>query len=104
MKGLLIGLMIVIILISAGFFGYKYYSRTKVNAPAAENSPTVKLSGMIQKAKGDDYNFIIIANGKSTGVSSYTLKFDTYVGKNVEITGQYSGSTLYVDTIALDSN
>ncbi len=40
-----------------------------------------------------------IPGGATTGIDSYTQKFDAYVGQKISVTGQYSGTTLFVDTL-----
>lgn len=100
MKGLFIGFILLVILMTLGYFGFRALSLKSIKQPSYTTSP-VTLTGVLQKAKGEDYNFIIIGGGKSTGVASYSVKLDEYVGKNVEITGQYSGTTLYADHLKL---
>lgn len=69
------------------------------------SSPTVQqkavnttLTGTITKAGG---KFYISSVGQATKeLDSYTVKLDDYVGKKVSVTGQYSGITLFVDTVS----
>jgi len=35
-----------------------------------------------------------------TQLDSYTQKFDAFVGKKISVTGQYSGTTLFVDVVS----
>lgn len=40
-------------------------------------------------------------SGKVTQIDSYTKSFDQYNGDMVSVTGQYSGTTLFVDTVTI---
>lgn len=71
------------------------------SAPAA---PTVEkkalnttLRGTITKA-GQKY-FLKSPGQATTELDSYTVKLDLFVDKTVSVTGQYSGTTLFVDTV-----
>lgn len=107
MKAFLIGVVFLII-VSAGAFVYlKYFyvspaqTGTKVYTTAA-----VTKTGVLQKTNvaGSDFTHVLISSDpaqKSIGVASYTLSLDSYIGKQVSVTGQYSGDTLYADTVAV---
>jgi len=43
--------------------------------------------------------FIDEGNGKSTEVTSRKVDLGEYIGQEVEVTGEFSGTTLYVDEI-----
>jgi hypothetical protein len=101
MKGLFAGLVILLIMGGAAFFGLKYLSsRSEQYTPAQSfKTVTTKLTGIVQRSKGDDYDFVIYGEGKSTGITSYTVKLEDYVGKKIEAEGQYSGTTFYTDQV-----
>lgn len=66
--------------------------------PELENkNQEVVLSGLLTHP-GDLY-LITTNSGKIQDLESYTINFDDYVGKNVEVTGEYSGNTLFVTEI-----
>ena len=70
-------------------------------APEAviQKAVNTTLSGTITSSSGK--YFIGGAGQAPTELGSYTVKLEEYVGKNVKVTGQYSGTTLFVDTIQL---
>jgi len=104
-------LFILVILLATGIGSSLYYLNISGSNPTGtteqtESSPVVQepgtkttLTGTVLKATGDDYQHIIISGGKSTGIASQTISLDNYVTKKVSVTGQYSGTTLYVDTV-----
>ena len=99
MKAFIIGLFVVILLGGAGYFGYQYllHKTPEAQAPAAQNST---LTGTLLTGKGDDYQYVLLdTTGKTTGVTSQTVQLGDYVNKKVEVSGSFSGSTLYVYTL-----
>ncbi len=69
------------------------------SAPVAqEKAVNTTLTGTVTK---NGAKFFIQPTGKpTTELDSYTVKLEQYVGKKVSVTGQYSGTTLFVDTVA----
>jgi uncharacterized lipoprotein YajG len=55
------------------------------------------ITGQIVKS-GERFS-IIDSTGKQTEIESYKVSFDAFDGKTVEVTGQYSGDTLFVANI-----
>lgn len=55
------------------------------------------ISGLLVKV-GDTYN-IVGVDGKHTEVDSYKIDLSEYVNKQVVLTGQYSGDTLFVGSV-----
>ncbi len=99
MKGFLISIIFLVILGVAGYFGFKYFIQGKGSETTQYKSTPVSLSGVLQATTGDDYSHALLTGGKLTGVASYSVNLDDYVGQKVEVTGQYSGTTLYADSI-----
>lgn len=99
MKTFLVSLLVLVVLGGAGFMGYKYLvNKAPVSQPAAQQNSM--LSGTLLPGKGDDYQFVLLdASGKTTGVTSQTVQLGEFVNKKVEVTGSFSGSTLYVYTL-----
>ena len=65
--------------------------------PKSEAAVTTTLSGSITSNGGKYY---IGGPGQPPKeLDSYTIKLENYVGKTVKVTGQYSGTTLFVDTV-----
>lgn len=72
-------------------------STTPNTTVVPEKAVNTTLSGAVSKTGG---KFFIQPTGKpTTELDSYTVKLDQYVGKKVSVTGQYSGTTLFVDTV-----
>ncbi|OGG28936.1 hypothetical protein A2973_01375 [Candidatus Gottesmanbacteria bacterium RIFCSPLOWO2_01_FULL_49_10] len=103
MKGFVVGLLLFFLLGFGGFFVYqKFFSKPATPTTSFQTTATTKV-GVLQKATSasSDYSHILLSEGKSVGVAGPSVNLDSYVGKKVEIIGQYSGTTLYVDTVKL---
>lgn len=101
MKAFIIVLVVVAVLGVGGVMGYRYLSSKgagqTAGTPQTQNST---LTGRVMPGKGDDYSYVLLdAKGKTTGIVSQTLDLSVFVRKNVEVTGSFSGTTLYVYTI-----
>ncbi len=70
--------------------------QTPILAVEEKRGDTTK-SGMLLK-KGDTY-FIQSPAGEMDEVESYAVELSDFVGKQVTVTGQYSGDTLFVGKI-----
>jgi len=102
MKAFLTGI-VVLVLVAAGAFVYlKYYSPSPTDPEATiyKTAPVTKR-GELRKTNvaASDFTHVLMADGSSVGVASYSLNLDDYIGRKVEVTGQYSGTTLYADII-----
>jgi hypothetical protein len=103
MKGFLFGILFLILVGVGGFFWLKYSSQSPADSQTYKTE-AITRTGKLQKSattEGVDYTHQIISGGTYYGVNSYSLKLDEYVGKNVEATGQNSGTTLYIDSITV---
>ena len=60
-------------------------------------SPMKTIKGTI-RAVGNSF-LVDESNGKNTEVTSRKIDLGKYVGQEVELTGEFSGTTLYVDEI-----
>lgn len=98
MKNFVVTLVVLALLGGAGYAGYAFLT-SQQTAKTPTMTKAVTLTGTLQAGKGDDYDFVILSNGKITGVATYKLKLDQYVGKKVTVEGQYSGTTMYADSI-----
>ncbi len=104
MKNYIVGIGIVLVLGAAGFVGYRYLtsqaSPSQAPASGSVESTTDTVTGLLKPGKGDDYSYILITDsGKTVGIASQTTDLAQYVNKRIEITGSYSGTTLYAYTI-----
>ena len=86
--------------------GYIYFLKAGSRSPIKDQSINRKainttITGVLSKASpgSGDYTHLVTVKDKVVGVSSYSISLDTYVGKAVSITGQYSGTTLYADVV-----
>ena len=100
MKAFLAGLVFLAVVVVGGFFWLKYVYKAP-NDSQVYKTAAITRTGVLQKSTvaGADFTHVIVAEGKSWGAASYGLNLDTYVGKSVEVTGQNSGTTLYIDTV-----
>lgn len=97
MKGFLVGIIVLVILGLFGFFALKNFQKSYVTPGS---SAQVTLVGVLQPISGNDqYSYLIVVNGQTIGVASTRLNLKQYEGKKVQITGQYSGTTIYADQI-----
>lgn len=101
MKAFLIGIVFIVILGFGAYFGLKYFYKPSGGSQIYKTQSVTK-TGELRKTNvaGSDFTHVLInPSQKSLGVASYTLSLDDYIGKQVEVTGQYSGDTLYADTV-----
>ena len=101
MKTFLISLTVLVILGIGGYFGYQYISRSSMSSPATTEIPVVTKTGMVQKLSksGDDYTHMLKTTDSLIKLNSYTVSLDLYANKTVTVEGQYSGDTLFVDSV-----
>lgn len=62
----------------------------------AEERPGVTIKGKLVQAAG---KYFLQSGGKDTEVTSRRIDLMQWVGKEVEVHGEYSGTTLYLDSI-----
>ena len=99
MKALGIGLILLIVVGIAGFLGFQYLSH-QTQTPVTTTSQNATVTGLLLPGKGDDYSYILlVTKGKTIGIASQKIDLSVYANKNVEITGSYSGTTLYAYTV-----
>lgn len=100
MKFILI--LITLVFLAAGGVGaYIYLSNQTVQTAKKEAAKPTQLTGTIQKVlePGVEYTHLLKTKDSIVSLNSYTQKLDDFIGETVEVTGQYSGTTLYVDSI-----
>ncbi len=103
MKAFLWGLVFFVIVGAGGFVYLKYVYKSGPSTGSYKTEAVTK-TGELRKTNvpGSDFTHVLInPSEKSVGVASYSLNLDDYIGKKVSVTGQYSGDTLYADTITL---
>jgi hypothetical protein len=65
-------------------------------ADVATESPVVTIRGKVMVA-GEKVS--IVEGAKTTEITSRKLDLKQYNGKEVEVTGEFSGTTLFVDSV-----
>lgn len=100
MKAFIIGLVVLSMVVIGGYVGLKYVGSQKQPQSSYKTESVAKI-GVIQTGKGDDYTHLLVSEGTSIGLASYTVKLDDYLGKKVQVQGQFSGTTLYADSVAV---
>lgn len=99
MKAFLAGIVVLILLAAGGFFAYKYFG-SRASSTQTTTQVERTLTGILQKIQSTgEYSHVINVGGKLTGVTSSTVDLTPYEGKNVRVTGQYSGTTMYADKV-----
>lgn len=61
-----------------------------------EERPGVTLTGTVVQAAG---KYFLQTNGKDTEITSRRIDLMPFVGKSVEVHGEFSGTTLYLDSV-----
>ncbi|MCX6791814.1 MAG: hypothetical protein NT149_02140 [Candidatus Gottesmanbacteria bacterium] len=102
MKAFLIGIIFLVIVGVGAYVGLKYFYKPTAGSQTFKTAVITK-TGILQKSTiaQSDFTHVIVSSGASVGVASYTLNLDDYIGKNVSVTGQFSGDTLYADSITI---
>ncbi len=106
----LIILLVFIVLLAGG--GYLYVNKAK---QAAKNKGQVNDSGVSQQHQLEDKKgqtskvgtlqaqdvswMLVDDNGNYEVIETYSVDFASYEGQLVEVTGKYSGDTLFVSEI-----
>jgi hypothetical protein len=103
MKTFLVFLFLCI-LVGGGYVGYHYLMKSGGSGtagPSRTAAAPVTKTGVVQKLTkpGDDYTHMLKTSEGLIKLNSYSVKLDQYVNKNVTVTGQYSGSTLFADSV-----
>ena len=105
MKAFLIGIAFLALVLGGAYIYLKFfYQAPSQTGTQIYKTAAVTKTGTLQKTNvaGSDFTHVLISTDpsqKSIGVASYTLNLDDYIGKQISVTGQYSGDTLYADTV-----
>jgi len=103
MKAFLVGLVFLVVVVAGGYVYLKYFY-TSGSGTGQYKTAAITKTGELRKTNvaGSDFTHVLlIPSEKSVGVASYNLNLDDYIGKHVSVTGQYSGDTLYADTVQI---
>ncbi len=102
MKTFLLSVFIIIIAISLAVYGFKYWqaaSQKNGEPPIIlQNTLTGVLEPILSNA---EYSDVIVSGDKSIGVTSSTINLRPYEHHKVKIIGEYSGTTMYADSITI---
>jgi hypothetical protein len=102
MKAFLMGIIFLVIVGAGAYVGLKYFYKPTTGLKSFKTAAITK-TGILQKStiSQSDFTHVIVSSGESVGVASYTLNLDDYIGKKVSVTGQFSGDTLYAESISI---
>lgn len=101
MKAFLIALIILILTISAAVFGFKYWQQQSEKGQAPIQLQK-SISGVLQPIPSTgEYSDVISVNGQLVGVTSNTVNLKPYENKKVKVVGEYSGNTMYADSVTI---
>lgn len=82
---------------NGGNSGVKNNTETTLPQNAESKNQSFTVTGKIS-GSGGKY-FVTNSSGKSQEMESYSIDFESYVGKTVTVTGQFSGDTLFVTKV-----
>ena len=101
MKTVLVSLIILALLALGAYFGFQYLKKSSTSYPKNINQNlTVTKTGTLTKVtNGTDYTHLLNTGTESVKINSYTVKLLDFENQKVTVTGEYSGTTLFVDTI-----
>jgi hypothetical protein len=102
MKAFLFGLLFLVLVGVGGYIGLKYFYKPPTVSQVHKVDVITKI-GILRKStlSKSDFTHVIITPDASVGVASFSLNLDDYIGKNVSVSGQFSGDTLFADTITI---
>jgi hypothetical protein len=105
MKATLVGFVVLLLIAAVGFGAYHFLIQSK-SQETTFTTQSLSKTGIIQKVipPGDDYTYLLIARDETVKLNSQTVELSIYEGKKIQVTGQFSGSTLYVDAVKDESN
>lgn len=89
------GLLLVLFTLGFSACTMNNASTDQVSQEVVER-PGVTLNGKLVQAAG---KYFLQSGGKDTEVTSRRIDLMQWVGKEVEVHGEYSGTTLYLDSI-----
>lgn len=99
----LIVVLVFIAILGGGAYFYINSSKKSANTNVQTQGQNTQKSGVTTKtgtiSKAGSSYFIQEKNQEPLEVDSYSLDFNSYLGKTVVISGQYSGDTLFVTNI-----
>ena len=100
MKDFIAGILFLVIVAVGGYIAIRYFASKEAGSTVYQTAKITR-TGVLSKSTvaGADFTHIIVGDGNSWGVASYSVNLDQYLGKKVAATGQNSGTTLYVDSI-----
>ena len=87
---------VALLVISSLIFGGCGQNQPTLNNDIVEENIVTK-AGKITLKSGDEYLFQ--TSDGIVNITSNKFDLDTYLNKNIEISGMFSGTTLYVDTL-----
>ena len=102
MKTVLVVFVTLAIFAIAGYFGFQYLKTQSTQTPTTQKNLVVTKTGTLSKAdptQATDFTHILTSGSETVKLNSYTVNLSPYEGKTTTVSGQYSGTTLFVDAI-----
>lgn len=78
------------------FSGCTLSSTSSPSESSQEQRPGVSLDGSLEMVAG---KYFLKSGVKTTEISSKKVDLSAFVGKSVAVSGEYSGTTLFVDNV-----
>ncbi len=102
MKTFLLSVFILILTISLAVYGFKYWQVASLQKGEPPIILQKSLVGILEPIPSTgEYSDVIVNGTQSIGVTSSTINLKPYENKKVKVVGEYSGNTMYADSITL---
>lgn len=86
-----------IIIVSILFFSSLIFSGCQTKQATVQNL-NVEKTGTLQAKIGDEY--LLNTPDGMVNINSTKLNLENYLKKKIKVSGQFSGSTLYIDNVS----
>ncbi|MBU1130164.1 hypothetical protein KKE45_02480 [Patescibacteria group bacterium] len=99
MKRKIVMLCLILSVFILGGCGAKNQSTINSNTEEKMTENVVVKTGILKTKVGDEW--LLQTDSEIINVTSNRYNLDDYMEKKIEVTGMYSGSTLYVDELVI---
>jgi hypothetical protein len=101
MKAFILSILILVTCITLAVYGVKYWQ-----VASESGTPPIiiqnTLTGILEPIPSTgEFSDTITENGKTVGVTSNKINLIPYENKKVMVIGEYSGNTMYIDSITI---
>lgn len=101
MKTFIFAILFLVIAVSAAVFGFKYFQSKSSVGQAPVNLQRTLTGVLTPIPSTGEYSHVVDVNGQLVGVTSNTVDLTQYENKKVKIIGEYSGTTMYADSVTI---